>query len=316
MRKMIAMMLGFAVCFSVTACGGRGDAESGSAETAITVENVGEATADDAVGTMEEGTAAAMEGSAPGGEGAEGSEVLVDHEDCQVVYGGLEYTEDDVRMALSVQNKRHEKTIITIENIALDGVMSGMSEECTLEEGQTEDLVCFIGYDYETVSCGLENKDISMIEFSIRLRDAETYEVFYEDTHVLYPLGEDAAQKKEYVPADTDVVLLDNDVCTISFLRGEEEDGAYYVYLYIENKTDEMLGFEFKKSMVNGISTSVTDSMPQVTAGNAMYYAPSLWCLEEDGITGDIETIEMPVVAYSFNDFSEPAVEETFAITP
>lgn len=110
-------------------------------------------------------------------------------------------------------------------------------------------------------------------------------------------------------------MLLDNDVCTISFLWGEKEDSAYYVYLYIENKTEKTLSFDFEKSKVNGISTSVTSSIPQVTAGNAMYYAPSWWSLEEDGIT-EVETIELPIISYFIDNYMESAVEETFTITP
>lgn len=307
-KKLIALSIGAVLVFSCASCG--------NSETPTAAG--GESNTDNAFVSSEaadQGSDEPVSDDTSSAEDALRSDVLVDNKDYQVVYGGLEYTEDDVRMTLSVTNKTDRDMIITIEEIALNGIMSGMPEEHTIGAGQTEELLCFIGYDYHTVSCGLENKDISILEFCIHIRDAETYEDLYKETHVLYPLGEDAAQKKEYTPADTDVVLLDNDVCTISFLRGEKEDSTYYVYLYIENKSDHTLSFEFPKGAVNGISTSVTDSIPKVTAGNAMYYTPSFWSLIEDGIT-DVETIELPVVAYSIDNFAEPAVEETFTITP
>lgn len=241
--------------------------------------------------------------------------VLVDNEYCKAVFINFEYTDNDIRMHLTVQNKTDKEIGITIDNIAMDGIMSGMPEEINIESNQTTDITCFIGYDYHTVSCGLENKNISMVEFSIRIWDPETYKHYYEETHILYPLGEDAAQKKVYVPADTDVVLLDNDVCKISFIKGEKEEYAYYLYLYIENKTDKTLAFDFLKSKVNGTLTGVTDSIPKITPQNTIYYTPSFWQLEEDGIS-EVETIELPVVAYSLDNFAEPAVEETFTIIP
>lgn len=241
--------------------------------------------------------------------------VLVDNKYCKVIFNNFEYTDDNIRMHLTVQNKMDEKIGITIDNIAMDGIMSGMSEEGNIEANQITDITCFIGYDYHTISCGMENKDISMVEFSIRIWNLETYKNYYEETHILYPLGEDVAQKKVYVPAGTDVVLLDNDVCKISFIKGEKEESAYYLYLYIENKTDKTIAFEFLKSKVNGIATSVTDSIPKITPKNAIYYTPSFWQLEEDGIS-EVETIELPIVAYSLDNFVEPAVEETFTIIP
>lgn len=246
---------------------------------------------------------------------SQNGDVLLDNEYCKIIFNNLEYTEDDVRMHLSVQNKMDDELGITVKNFATNGIMSGLSEERNLEASQTEDILCFIGYDYHTVDCGIENKDFSIVEFDVELRNTENYKVFYEETYVLYPLGEDAVQKTAYVPADSDVILLDNDVCKISFIKGEKEDSAYYLYLYIENKTDETLAFEFKKSKVNGISTSVTDSIPKITAKNAIYYTPSFWQLKEDGIS-EVETIEMPVIAYYMDDFTAPAVEETFTIIP
>lgn len=311
-KKFIALSLSAVLAFS---CAGCGNSESTSADGSKNSPENSVVSSDSNSDVTSETGGEGINDDDFSVEDARRSDVLVDNEDYQVVYGGLEYTEDDVRMALSVTNRMDKDMIITIEEIALDGIMSGMPEERTLGAGQTEELLCFIGYDYHTVSCGLENKDISILEFCIHIRDAETYEDLYKETHVLYPLGEDAAQKKEYTPADTDVVLLDNDVCTINFLRGEKEDSTYYVYLYIENKSDTTLSFEFKKAMVNGISTSVTDSCPQITARNAIYYTPSFWSLEEDGIT-DVETIELPVVSYSIDNFAEPAVKETFTITP
>lgn len=38
-----------------------------------------------------------------------------------------------------------------------------------------------------------------------------------------------------------------------------------------------------------------------------MYYTPSFWTPEDDGIS-EVKTIEMPVVAYSLNDFTKPVV--------
>lgn len=153
MKKFIALMLSAAVCFSVTACGGKKDDESSSAAASVTVE---EATEEITDGDFSE-------------EEAQRSDVLVDNEYCQVVYGGLEYTEDNVRMTLSVLNKTDKKIGIAIKDIVLDGIMSGMTEERSIEANQTEDMVCFVGYDYQTVSCGLENKDISIIEFCINV---------------------------------------------------------------------------------------------------------------------------------------------------
>lgn len=297
-KKFMALILGVTLILFFAACTKNADSDSSAVKSSISSDDK----------TSETKTEATESKSQSG-------DVLVDNEYCKIIFNNIDYTHDDVRMNLTVQNKTDKALNVTLDNFALDGVMSFASDEHKYEANQTEDIICFIGYDYLTLDCKLENKDFSIVEFNVKFRDDEDYTVLYEDTLTLYPLGEDAAQKKVYAPADTDVVLLDNDVCKISFLKGKYDEATYYVYLYIENKTNETLSFEFPKGKVNGISTSVTDSVPQVTAKNAMYYTPSFWCLEEDGIS-EVKTIEMPVVAYSLNDFTKPAVDETFTITP
>ena len=128
----------------------------------------------------------------------------------------------------------------------------------------------------------------------------------------MYPLGEDGAEGTDKQsapsarkPAETDIVLIDNDDCSIIVTGFDPENSwGYAVRLYLRNKTEEDLIFSTENTSVNGIMCEPFWA-EIVTAGHSAF-STILWD----------NAVSLPMRVYSDKDIANPYVEETFELRP
>ena len=245
-------------------------------------------------------------------------DVLVDNEYCKITFNGLIITEDgDVRVKLTEQNKTSNKILVMLKGGAADGIMCTMSDETYLEANQTEELNEAFAYGVHLEEAGIDAKELSVIEFVITIRDYGVNKEVYNQKHTLYPKGAAKAEKHLYSVKADDAVVLDNEMCKIVYLDKEiSESGVYYLKLYIENKSDKDIRFQFDDCFVNEVFTHATHSYPDVTAGNGLYYDLSFWSLDNINISPeDVNKIEMTISGANWKGFGR-IMEEKLVVNP
>lgn len=251
--------------------------------------------------------------------------------------------EDLFRETVLVDNKDLLFKITAVEN---DPVW-GYTLKAQIENRTDKDLMFSLNdvsvngymcdpYFAATVTAGMKaNKDISFstdsfeesgiqavtdIEFELRVYNSNNLaadEVLEED-FVIYPMGKDAAREYPRERQEGDIVLFDNDNCTM-IITGFDPDSiwGYSANVYLVNKTDDTLMFSVGDAAVNGFmcdpyfATSVAPGKQCITAIS--------WTkadLEENDIT-EVESIRLPIRVYDADDWTDDdLVNESFTVNP
>lgn len=139
---------------------------------------------------------------------------------------------------------------------------------------------------------------------------------------MVYPKGEENATEPKHETQPTDLVLTDNDACTL-MICGFDPDGldGYTAKAYIENKTDKEIMLAFRSGgSINGFECfPETDTMGIDAHTNAyvdIYYRDYLDTYEANGKDPtSITEMVMPIVINNFNT-RDIYVDETFTINP
>ena len=74
---------------------------------------------------------------------------------------------------------------------------------------------------------------------------------FFDQTLSIFPLGEAAYKTYQRIPAKTDVTLIDNEYCTVTFVEDVSNDTDLICTLYVVNKTDKRLLLVGEKITIN-----------------------------------------------------------------
>ena len=117
-------------------------------------------------------------------------------------------------------------------------------------------------------------------------------------------------------PAETDTVLVDNDLCTVIVTGFDPEaDWGYAMKLYLVNKTDKNLGFSISEAAVNGYMCDPYWGI-SVPAGKAAFSDVS-WSSEDFDLNGitEVEELTLPLYAYDEDSYEE-LLNETFTVNP
>ncbi len=282
-KRMVVLVLGLAMVFSLAACGSAvsNDAGSGAEET--------------------EGEEAAAQS-----EGEDTGEItIIDNDYCSMILTDYSETSDGISITAEVENKTSDM------NIAFEPV-SGSVNGAEV-----------IPYYYVAVAAGkksvdtigIDKDDIDLYgitdytDICIRLKayDNDDWSADYlaDETVHIYPYGEDAAVKYERKTQKSDVVMVDNDYVTV-VVTGYNPDGmyGYEVELFIVNKTDAAIMVSADNVSVNGYMADpyYASSVPADCCACSTLY----WDAEEfeDYDIDNVEEIEMTISAYNDDDWS------------
>ena len=247
------------------------------------------------------------------------SQVVVDRDD---LYFAIKEVRADALLGYTwkayIENRTDKNLMFSFEKVAVNGVMCDPYWAEVVAAGKKGN--CEIIWMHDTLGeRGIT--EVTQVDLTLNVYNDDDYmeAPLMHDPFTVYPLGEDkkAAGPAKRQPAESDVVLIDNDDCQIVVTEFDPGNSwGYAVHLYLRNKTEEDLIFSAENTSVNGFMCDPFWA-EIVTAGNAAY-STILWdtaALSENGIT-KVEEISLPLRVYSDKDVANPYVEETFELTP
>ena len=228
---------------------------------------------------------------------------LIDNERCTVVLTGIDpdnlwgYT-----LKLSLTNKTTDQTLMFSNH---DCYVNGLEWEPIYAQkvapGETtEGEMSFMGSDYEGV----------ITEFTEILTELSVYDYdnYLNDEKILqkicvYPQGKANAVHYVHKLADTDVVLMDNDMYTV-ILTGIDPKGfwGYTLNTYILNKSDIKLMFSIDDCTVNGLKVSPFWAKSLEAGMGAMC---DIGWFESDFTENNITEVEEIYILFNMYDYND-----------
>lgn len=138
------------------------------------------------------------------------------------------------------------------------GSVNGIEIYPTYSEDVDADDECSepIEFDLSNIIENTDINDISDIELAIVIAD-DDMEVVYQDVVHIYPYGADKAERYTRQPADTDIMIVDNEKFTVNVTEFEYVEGwGYSVHMFIQNKTDETVYLEGEDFSINDVDAA------------------------------------------------------------
>lgn len=244
--------------------------------------------------------------------------ILVDNEVCTFKVTGIDadnrwgYT-----LKAYLENKTNLDLMFALDMVSVNGFMCDPFWASTVTAGmKANEEIGFSSSDF--MRNGIT--DVTEIEFTLKVYDSENWSADHliHDTYVLYPMGEEAVVSYTRTPIDREIMLFDNENCTM-ILTGFDSDSmwGYTVNVYLENKTDKELMFSLGDAAVNGFMCDPfwADSVAPGKRSNTSISWNSD-DFESNGITS-VETLTLPIRVYDNNNWSaSDFVNETFSVAP
>ena len=256
--------------------------------------------------------------------GADFSQVIADRDD---LFFAIKEISTDVPSGYSwivyIENRTDKNLLFSLEKVSVNGVMCDpfWTEAVMARKKGT----CEITWMRDT----LEERKISrvaQVDFTLNVYNDDDYEEapLMHEQYTVYPLGENTSEEdgEQYArtvrqPVESDLVLIDNDDCTI-IVTGLDPGNSwgYAMHLYLRNNTEEDLIFSTENTSVNGI---LCESLwaEIVTAGHSAL-STILWDTAQLRVKGiaEVNEILLPIRVYPDNNITDPYVEETFEVRP
>lgn len=243
------------------------------------------------------------------------SQVVVDQNDVKFEIKGID--EDGFwgyTWNVYLENNTDKTLMFSVDEVSVNGVMVDPFWANEVEAGKKSNS------EISWASTALEEvgvDKVTAVEFVLKISDSEDIfaDPIVKETFTVYPYGEAEATTMEREQSDDDLVLFDNDECTM-IITGSNPDGmfGFEVNAYIENKTDKTLMFSIENASVNGFMADplwAASVAPGKKSSEDITWMSST--LEENGIE-KVETIEMTVSVYNEDDWEDRIVEEVFTV--
>lgn len=220
-------------------------------------------------------------------------------------------------MKTQIENRSDKDLMFSLNDVSVNGYMCEPYFAVTVSAGMKANKdISFSTDSFETI--GITH--VTDVEFELRVYDNNnwTADDILEETFSIYPMGVDAVQEYPRQRQDSDLVLFDNEHCTM-VITGYEPDSiwGYSANVYLVNKTDDTLMFSVGDASVNGymcnpyFATTVAPGKQSITSISWTKNA-----FEENGIT-EVETITLPIRVYEADDWmDDDLVNETFTVNP
>lgn len=296
MKKILAMVLAVVSTVSLAACGGSPE----------------ESTAPSGAGTVPSPTTQTEQTEVPVFQ----ETVIVDDESCTF---RIVSVDDDSPLGYTMnaylENKTDKELMFSLGNVSVNGFMCDPFWASTVTAGmKSNEEISFSSSDFKANGI----TEVTDITFTLKVYDNAdwTAEYLVEDVFTIYPLGEDAVQVYQRTPVEGEIVLLDDENCTM-IVTGYDPDNiwGYTVNVYLENKTNAPVMFSVDNVSVNGFMCDpfwAESVAPGKRSNSAISWMESTF--EDNGIT-EVESISLPVRVYdetNWNDY----VNETFTLEP
>lgn len=216
-----------------------------------------------------------------------------------------------------IENRTDKDLMFALNNVSVNGYMCDPYFAATVSAGMKANKeISFSADSFQAIGI----TEVTDIELELLVYDSKDFsgDDLLDETFRIYPLGEAAAKEYPRQSQESDIVLFDNEDCTM-IVTGFDPDSiwGYSVNVYLVNKTDDDLMFSVGDAAVNGFMCSPYFAKT-VAAGKQCVTTVS-WSdasLAENGIT-QVESIHLPIRVYNAGDWSEAdLVNQDFTITP
>ena len=298
MKKLISLLLVFALLFSLAACSS--ESSSGSKKKQEKEEQTEEQS------------------------NLDFSEVtVVDNDECtiKVIKVDDNYNRG-FSMTVETKNKSDDITYrVTVSNVSINGIQCDAYFSQYINPGKKgKDKVTFEDDALQKSNIG----EYTDIQLTFHVADSSQWDnpdIITETVHI-YPYGEEKATQYVYEAKDGDQVLVDNDsVSIISTGYEYDKSQGHVVYLFIHNKTSLTLQIAAENVSVNGLMTN--PDCYHLAKPGSYSFGSIQWSqytyddLFEEIELGDFTDIEFTIRAYDYDNWSsEDLANETVHIYP
>ena len=287
LKKLLSLILALALVFTFMACDSKDrDYDDEDEEDSAVAENEDKETIiekDDVI-TFEE-------------------QVVVDNENYTIIIKSID-PEGDWGYTLNAyfENKTNEDVEFFVDAACLNDVMCDPYFSTDVAAGkQCNDEISFFQEDLE--ECGIEK--VTSITLTFSVCEAESWDERFATEATIYPYGADAHQSYERISTKDEIVVVDNNDCTMVIL-GVVEDSlwGYELQVYIHNKTASSLELYVDDTSINDIMIDGWGSVDTIAPGKHAY-GNILWDeddLVENGIE-EVETIWMEIMLEDWDNY-------------
>lgn len=244
--------------------------------------------------------------------------ILREDENCTVKITAIE--EDGLwgyTLKAYLENKTDKELMFSVSNASVNGFMCDPFWAVTVSAGmKANEEIRFMEEDLKR--SGIET--VTDIEFTLRVYDNNDWDAgdLVDEAVTIYPLGEEAVQPFTRQSVADEIVLFDDNNCTM-IVTGFDPDNiwGYTMNVYLENKTDKKLMFSIGDAAVNGFMCD--PFWAETVAPGKRSNTTVSWMqqdFEENGIA-EVETLTLPIRVYDADNWNAAdLVEETFTVTP
>lgn len=260
MKKVVSLALSALLILSLTACSisnttSTAVSSSAASDSAASEESTSSSSLNAASGTADSTTA---EPDIQFDENFQ-PETIADTDTCTIILQNVGYDDSyGYYWTVDFQNKTDDRTLCAItSSSSLNGIPADTS--WFPEIGPREETTEVVSWDKEGLEIyGVKPQDIDTVKLHIDVYDEAEWDVLnrddpVDDDFVIYPKGEENATEPKHEIQPTDIVLFDNDACTM-VICGFYSDSfmGYTAKAYYQNKTDDRIDIILDKGSING----------------------------------------------------------------
>lgn len=313
MKKVISLALSALLALSLAACGG-----SNTTTVASSTESSGSS-------TEAAQTEAPESEETPAAKSEFQEQTIVDNEYCTVILKGTDDRDGMFGYSLKVylENKTADKTLLFgMDNTSVNGVMVDPLWGATVAPGKkSNETISWLSTSLEKNN--IKADDITQVSFTLNVYDKDDLaaDEFVDDDFVIYPKGEEKATKPKHEIQPTDIVLFDNNACSM-VVCGFYSDSfmGYTAKAYYQNKTDDRIDIILDKGSINGFECTPEGTTLLEPHSNA--YIDIRWqeyaetYAENGNDPTSITKIVMPVFVRKDTGSNTVYIDATYSIDP
>lgn len=244
---------------------------------------------------------------------------VVETDECAFRINDITDKKGNVQVSVYLENKTEDKTLMfAMEDCVVNGCAIDPFWAKTVAAGKkSNDSFTFSSSELETY--GLTSVDELRFELRVYNYDDWLEDPVVKEVFSVYPTGKEADQvvyvKRE--DQSDDEIFVDNEELKVSAIgSGKGTFWAYYVSLYFENKTDEVLMFSWRDVSVNGYMCD--PYFATTVPAHSCKYADvtfSTSAFEENNIE-TVEEVEFNLYVYDDENWLSDYLSETYSYTP
>ena len=300
--KILTAILVVVLTFSFTACAG-----DSSAETGTDASTQGNSTLPDKAPTT------SPETDVPFSE-----TIIVDNQ--EILFKITAIKTDPIwgyTLKAQIKNRTGKDLMFALQDVSVNGYMCEPHFAATVTAGMNANKDISFSKD-SLADNGI--LDVTNITFTLRVYDSNdwTAKDTFKEAFTIYPKGKEADKEYPREGQETDIILFDNEDCTMIITGFDPESiWGYSANVYLVNKTDDTLTFSVGEASINDYMCNpyfVKTVAPGKQCNTAISWSKN--SLEENGIT-KVETLHLPIRVYDANDWTEDAlIDNTFTVKP